>query len=116
MVQRGELLYAFWSSRGPPAKFRWPLFWAVSCGFVMQTIWGIFPVMLGFVLLAGADEGRCPLAAPLRPFFGYVAGAVIAALTFNWCLLWGIFFSVDNPLMADPFLLRRARQLVGSGF
>ena len=40
----------------------------------------------GFVLLAGADEGRCPLAAPLRPFFGFVAGAMSATLVFKWCL------------------------------
>mmetsp|Transcript_16250 Transcript_16250/g.32839 ORF Transcript_16250/g.32839 Transcript_16250/m.32839 type:complete len:126 (+) Transcript_16250:11-388(+) len=107
MLKRGDLLYAFWSSRGPPAKFHWPLLWAVGCGFAIQTIWGIFPVIISFVLLAGADEGRCPLAAPLRPFFGFVMGAVSAVLIFNWCLLWGIFFSVHNPKILDPFLISR---------
>jgi hypothetical protein len=86
MVKRGDMLHIFWSSRGTPTTFRWPLLWAIGCGFAIQTIWGLFPVMLCFVLLAGADEGRCPLAAPLRPFFGFVAGAVSAALTFKWCL------------------------------
>ena len=86
MVKRGDMLHIFWSARGMPTKFRWPLLWAIGCGFAIQTIWGIFPVMFCFVLLAGADEARCPLAAPLRPFFGFVAGAVSATLTFKWCL------------------------------
>ena len=86
MVKRGDMFHIFWSSRGMPTNFRWPLLWAIGCGFAIQTIWGIFPVMFCFVLLAGADEARCPLAAPLRPFFGFVAGAVSATLTFKWCL------------------------------
>ena len=73
----------------------------------MQFLWGIFPVMLSFVLLAAADTDRCPLAAPLRPFFGFLLGATAAVSCFQWCLLWGVFFNVDQPLMADPFLLSR---------
>jgi len=108
MVQRGDMFYAFWSSRrGTPPKFRWPLLWGVATGFVVQTVWGIFPVMLGFALLAGADTDRCPLAAPLRPFFGYILGAALATMTWDWCLLWGVFFDIKNPSRADPFLLSR---------
>ena len=86
---------------------RRPLFWAVLTGFAMQFLWGIFSVIFGFFLLAAADTDRCPLAAPLRPFFGYVAGAVLAVCCYEWCLLWGIFFNVDNPRNADPFLISR---------
>jgi len=85
MVKRGDMFHMFWSSRSRVRTIRYPLLWAIASGFVIQTIWGIFPVFLCVVLLAGADEGRCPLAAPLRPFFGFLAGVAIAALTFNWC-------------------------------
>ena len=84
MVKRGDMFHLFWSSR-PHVRIRYPLLWGIGSGFVIQTIWGIFPVFFCMVLLAGADEGRCPLAAPLRPFFGFLVGAAIAAYTFNWC-------------------------------
>ena len=79
------MFHLFWSSRPHVRTIRYPLLWGIGSGFVIQTIWGIFPVFFCMVLLAGADEGRCPLAAPLRPFFGFLVGAAIAAYTFNWC-------------------------------
>ena len=79
------MFHLFWASRSHVRTIRYPLLWGIGSGFVIQTIWGIFPVFFCMVLLAGADEGRCPLAAPLRPFFGFLAGAAIAAYTFNWC-------------------------------
>ena len=87
MVKRGDMFHLFWSSRPHVRTIRYPLLWGIGSGFVIQTIWGIFPLFFCMVLLAGADEGRCPLAAPLRPFFGFLVGAAIAAYTFNWLSL-----------------------------
>jgi len=83
------------------------MLWAIVSGFVVQTLWGLFATLLCFFLLAAADTDRCPVAAPRKPFFGFIAGVVLANITFEWSLMWGIFFDVRNPIMADPFLFAR---------
>ena len=85
MVKRGDMFHVFWSSRSHVRTIRYPLLLGIGSGFVIQTIWGIFPVFFCMVLLAAADEEDCSLAAPRLPFFGFLAGAAIAAYTFNWC-------------------------------
>ena len=100
------MLHVFLSKQSP-MKIRYPMFWAVLLGFVIQLLFGFFATFVIFVVLAAADPDYVPFAAPLRPFFGYIGGAVLATMCFEWCLLWGVFFDVDNPRLADPFLLSR---------
>lgn len=66
--------------RGPPAKWSRPALLAFLVGLVLQLGLGIFPSMLSFMLLLGADETRCPVAlgaASSRPFIAWMLGVFV---------------------------------------
>ena len=66
-----------------PQIWRWPAFWALLAGMTVQIVAGIVPSSISFLLLAAADQTRCPVAIGaerMRPFYAWVVGVVVGII------------------------------------
>ena len=75
--------------RGKPAAWRWPAFWALVAGFLLQLLFGIFATLISFFLLVAADPHRCPVAlgadAGAKPLVAWLAGVVAGVMVCDAC-------------------------------
>ena len=68
-------------SKHPAPIWRWPAFWALLSGFLIQMLAGVLASLFSLFLLLGANPKRCPVAVgadSVKPLLAWMVGVGIA--------------------------------------